>query len=154
MDDAALLAGLNSEVQRLHMEARPDFFKPAYDMTAIEMDFRGQVLANPDGRVLILEENGTAVGYIYAYIATRDETPYTYAQHYINIDQIGVAPQFQGKGYGRALMNAVYDWADLQDIRRITLSSWSFNVDAHAFFRQCGFEPYLHYFEFFTGAER
>ncbi len=148
--DAAALALLNSEVQQLHAEARPDIFKPAGDPEPFMNDFLGRLLANPDGRMLIIEVEGEPVGYVYAQVSTRPETAYGYGRSSIHIDQIGVKAAHQGRGYGRALIEAVFEMARTQGISRVTLSSWAFNTQAHAFFDRCGFKPYTHNFETFV----
>lgn len=148
--DAEMLAQLNSEVQQVHAEARPDIFKPAGDLEPFINDFHGRLLANPDGRMLIIEVEGEPVGYVYAQVSTRPETAYGYGRSSVHIDQIGVKTPHQGQGYGRALIEAVFAMARAQGISRVTLSSWGFNTQAHAFFNKCGFKPYTHNFETFV----
>lgn len=153
LSDVEILARLNSEVQQLHHGSRPDIFKPVTDLGMIAQDFRERVLAAPDGFVLLVEADGMAVGYVVAETVTRPETAFSYDRKYVHIDAIGVLPACQGRGYGGALVAAVFEQAQSQGITRVTLNSWAFNTDAHAFFRRCGFAPYVHQFECFVGAD-
>ena len=53
---------------------------------------------------------------------------------------IGVAPQAQGRGVGKALMAALCDWADRWgDVRRIELTVFTDNARAIALYRGFGF---------------
>jgi GNAT superfamily N-acetyltransferase len=52
------------------------------------------------------------VGYVYADTAPAMETLSTYELPRIFIHQIGVAPAFQGRGVGKALIQAVSAFAD------------------------------------------
>ncbi len=155
MNDAEVLATLNSEVQQLHVIARPDIFKPVESTAAaISQDFRERVLAKPEGQTLILEVDGEPVGYVCVQAAERQETPYAYGRTSVHIDQIGVKASHQGQGYGRMLLEAVFEMARQQNIRRVTLSSWAFNSTAHQFFEHNGFVAYTLNFETFLDDHR
>lgn len=62
-------------------------------------------------------------------------------RHAGEINMIAVDPTWQGKGVGRALMQAMIDMADnwLQ-IVRLELTVWVTNAQAIHLYQQCGFE--------------
>ena len=58
------------------------------------------------------------------------------------IDQIGVMPEFQGKGVGKALIARAEKLAKQEGLDMVALDSWGFNTEAHAFFHAQGYAEY------------
>lgn len=140
MDDAALLAELNSDVQRLHAAALPHIYKPVKDLAPVIEDFRNRILAGPDWHTFVGEVEGEAVGYVCARIMKQPEHAYGYAREYVHVDQISVRPAYQGRGYGQALMQAIFDLARSEGVRRVRLDTLAFNTQALAFYTHLGFD--------------
>ncbi|TCS96876.1 GNAT family N-acetyltransferase [Hazenella coriacea] len=59
-------------------------------------------------------------------------------QHVLELD-IGIHPHFQGKGIGSALLNYVYEVAQKQQIRKLSLRVLSTNHSAISFYKKNGF---------------
>jgi len=72
----------------------------------------------------------------------RPESPFTYANRFLHIDQISVRPNAQRRGVGTALMNQVEKLAGELGVSKIQLDSWDFNIQAHTFFEGLGFEKF------------
>jgi len=140
-EDAAIVATLNAEVQRVHAEALPSLFKPPSPETFPASLVR-QLLADPSTYIFLGSANGTPVGYIYAQILRRDETASRYAWNRLYIHQLSVNQAYQGQGVGQALMQAALKIAQDQGISSIALDVWSFNTKARAFFAAQGFSVY------------
>ena len=139
--DSLLLSSLCLEVQSLHAEHHPDIFKtPQSDDFAVS--FFEEMLADPAITIYIAEENAQALGHIFCRLIERPESPFTYANRFLHIDQISVRPNAQRRGVGTALMNRVEELAREIGIIRIQLDSWDFNTQAHAFFEGLGFEKF------------
>ncbi len=141
IDDAELIARLNEPVQRMHAEARPDFFKP-YTLDDDLITFYIDLLIAPENHIFIGEVDGQAVGYVYAKLNRRPESPFTFAIDEIVIDQISVNDDQRGKGCGEKLMQAVYDLAKAEHIQRVMLMVWDFNSHAIGFYKKLGFRVY------------
>ncbi len=146
--DTHLLADLTTHVQRVHVEARPRTFRPA-EVTEDLIKFYAELLPQPDNYFFIVEDAGTAVGYVFVKHINRPINPFTHADTFLHIDQISVNPDARGKGYGKALMQAVYDLAAQHGIQRITLDVWHFNTVAIEFYHNLGFTPFMHRMEIF-----
>ena len=144
IEDAVLLAELVCDVQRLHAEALPEIYTPVDDLEPFVDDFRGRLLANPDGRVYIAEVDGEAVGYVYAFRSQRVATAYTWARDTLVVDQISVRPAYQGCGIGRLLMQAVYDLARELQVDKVHLKVLAFNDAAIGFYAKLGFTMFSH----------
>jgi len=142
IEDAPLLASLGANVQRLHHEKRPDWFKPVDETTTV--DWYREMLMNPAAAIYLAEDADEAIGFVIAVVYQRLDTPFGRAQTVLEVDQIGVAPSQRRRGVGRALFKAVRELANQVSAERITLTTWSFNVEAHRFFEAEGLAPELH----------
>jgi PhnO protein len=138
VDDAASIAILGADIQQMHHEQRPDWFKPANDKTTVEM-YR-EMLTNAAFTVYIAEEGKEPLGFVAAVVHQRPHTPLGWAQTVLEVDQIGVAPSARRRGVGHALFTVVRELADEVSADRIGLTTWVFNFDAHRFFEAEGLE--------------
>jgi ribosomal protein S18 acetylase RimI-like enzyme len=139
LDDAHLLAELNTTVQQLHAQARPEIFKPPVARVELIMWFE-TLLSELGTYMFIGEMSGEAIGYMVAKILHRLENPFTYAMDFLLIDQISIRIEYQGKGYGKRLLQAAYDLARTENIKRIILDVWNFNIGAVEFYKRQGFQ--------------
>jgi len=144
-EDSFLLSSLCIDVQRLHAEHHPCIFKTSQsaDFAAAFFD---EMLADPATTIYIAEEDAQALGYIFCNLIERPETPFTYPNRFLHIDQISVRPDAQGRGAGTALMDQVEKLARELGVSKIQLDSWDFNTKAHAFFEGLGFEKFNYRF--------
>ena len=143
--DNFLLSSLCMDVQGLHANHHPDFFKtPKSDDFAVS--FFDEMLADSATSIFIAEENGQALGYVMCKLIERPENPFTFAMRYLHVDQISVRPTAQGQGVGAALIKQAEILARELNVKRIQLDSWGFNTEAHVFFEKIGFEKFNHRF--------
>jgi GNAT superfamily N-acetyltransferase len=143
--DSLELSSLCMDVQRLHAEYHPKFFKmPQSEDFAIS--FFDTLLADVSVRIYIAEENGEDLGYVVCKSMERTENPFTFGMRYLMIDQISVRPQVQGRGVGKALMEQAEALAKELGVQKILLDSWDFNKNAHTFFESMGFAKFNHRF--------
>jgi len=143
--DSLLLSSLCMDVQHLHAENQPDFFKmPQSDDFAVA--FFEEMLADPKNSLFLAEENGQALGYVFCKLMERPETPFTFALRYLLVDQISVRPTVQGKGIGAALIERAVALGRELNVPKIQLDSWGFNTGAHTFFEKMGFGKFSHRF--------
>lgn len=109
VDDAPVIASLGTSIQRLHHEERPDWFKPADGIAAVEMYRRR--LNGPAVTAFIAEQDDIALGFVVAEVQVRPDSPLGQAQTILIVDQIGVAPSQQRRGVGHEMLNAVRELA-------------------------------------------
>ena len=138
--DYNLLAELNEEIQTFHHKTVPNIFKP-YDKAAISTFFKS-TLENENAVALVAKENGVVVGYVLLFIMNMNETPFQYARKYVLLDQILVVKNYQSKGVGRQLLDAVFSFAKALKIDRVELNHWTQNELARKFFSKSGFDYY------------
>jgi ribosomal protein S18 acetylase RimI-like enzyme len=138
VDDAALIASLNADVQAIHVAAMPAHFKPA-SAGAFSRSEIVDLLTDRQNLVFIADIEGEPVGYAYAQIIRRPETSLVYAHDMIYIHHISVRPARHRRGVGSALIAALRAAGQDLGIGRLALDVWVFNDAARAFFRRQGF---------------
>jgi len=143
--DSFLLSSLCMDVQRLHAEYHSEVFKTPQSAD-FASSFFDEMLADPEITIYIAEENAQALGYIFCKLIERPETPFTYPNRFLHIDQISIRPDAQERGAGTALMDRVEKLARELGVSKIQLDSWDFNTKAHAFFEGLGFEKFNYRF--------
>ena len=139
--DAEALSVLNAEVQAIHANALPWWFKPPGE-ASFPPDRAAALMASPDNVVLVAELDSAPVGYAYAEIIRQPETPWRYGYEMMYLHQLGVRSMHRRRGVGRALIEAVCSTTGSAGIKLFALDVWTFNDDARAFFRRCGFASY------------
>jgi len=139
--DIANIARLNDGVQRLHAKHEPALFRQPTSAAAFIAWFE-KAIREPTAFVLLAEESREAAGYLYANEVRKDETWVRPALHFFLIHHIVVAPAFQKRGVGGALMQAVIEEAKRRKISRVELDVWSFNEEAQRFFARFGFSAF------------
>lgn len=137
--DARVLADLNVHVQRLHADAHPDQFSPE-DHSAVQAFF-DTALAGGPALAWIAELAEEPIGYLYAVEAHRDANPFTTEQHTLHVHHLAAAPTARRCGVGSSLLRTATEHARDAGLDGLLLDSWTFNAEAHAFFRRFGFEP-------------
>lgn len=139
VEDAPSISRLNFEVQRLHASALPHLFKspPQADFALL---FMQEQLADPNNYFYICQQDGEDVGYVFARLLHRPENAFFHAWKYFYIDHIAVTPGRRRSGCGRQLVETIVELAQQEGVDTISLETWAFNHDAHAFFSQVGFE--------------
>jgi len=145
LSDSLLLSTLCMDVQKLHADAHPEFFKIPQSADFAELFFE-KMLSNDTSFIFIAEEEGKALGYVFCNLVEKPDNPFINAQRFLMIEQISVRPQAHRRGVGDSLMKQVEATASDLDVKRIELGSWDFNVGAHGFFEQMGYQK--HHFKF------
>jgi GNAT superfamily N-acetyltransferase len=140
--DAELLSSLNVDVQTIHWLALPTRFKPPGPET-FPPSAAAELLAKPNNLVFVAEIDSEPVGYAYAEVIHRPETPFSYSDDLVYLHHISLRPSCRKQGLGHALINAVRSAADGRGITHLALDVWTFNEKARSFFRRQGFTPYI-----------
>lgn len=137
--DEGTLAQLCEEIHKQHEGERSDIFKP-YNPEALEA-FYGKALGEEDPRFWIAEVDGESVGFISGSLKSREETAFSRAWQWCEIDIVTVQSAFKRHGIGRRLMETAMADFQAQGIEIFELSTWWFNKPAQAFFNKLGFHP-------------
>ena len=137
-EDYNVLFELFSEIQTMHYEGMPDYFKPAKKDKFFYAYF-DEVIKGEDKHLIIGFDDEEPFGYIYYVISKLPQNVYRTEERIIYINHIVVKKSYQGRGLGRALINHVMDIAKKEKIKKIGLDVWLFNEGAIKFFHNQGF---------------
>ena len=77
----------------------------------------------------------------------KPENPYKLEDHYLDVDEFGVAEAWRRRGVGTALIEFCKAVARERGFPRLELNMWEFNQGALAFYEAAGFTTYRRYME-------
>jgi GNAT superfamily N-acetyltransferase len=127
------------EVDAFHRAALPWLFceskEPARD------DALSDFVSKPDHAAFVTEAPGGGLsGVLLVLIREPKRVPIVRPTRICELDALGVAPGFQRKGIGTALVRAGLAWGREQGATRSELGVYEFNERARAFWASVGFE--------------
>lgn len=127
------------ETFEYHLRALPDIFRPT-DTPPPSLQLIEDLVDGGAGAFFIAEHGSEVVGIATVrLLATRGVSfllPRTWGQ----VDTLGVAEAWRGRGIGRRLMEAAERWSRQRGATEVQLSVWDFNKDALAFYEATGYE--------------
>jgi aminoglycoside 3-N-acetyltransferase I len=99
----------------------------------------GKLLSNPDFKVFVLRKNDKVIGGLTIYILHRyyGNKPVAY------IYDVGVTPEFQGQGLGKALIVEVCKYCKNNGFEDAYVEAESEDIDAVSFYRKTRFSSEL-----------
>ncbi|PXA83280.1 hypothetical protein DMC25_18185 [Caulobacter sp. D4A] len=139
-DDIPALVALNAVVQALHAALSPEVFKPKVDPVELAAFLRG-LLDQPSNRLRVAAVDGAAVGYAWAEVQDRPETPFALARRRLYLHHLSVDPAVRRQGVASALLGSLEDEARAAGLASVVLDAWADNAAAQAFFAAAGYGP-------------
>jgi ribosomal protein S18 acetylase RimI-like enzyme len=132
---------LNRDVQQLHAELEPFFFKANFDNEEVAAFFAAK-LALSENHIRLADSGDGPNGYVWFEVQDRPETPLTFARKRIYIHHLSVQARDRRQGIASALMRQVEAEALIGGITNIALDTWAANGSARSFFEACGFAAF------------
>ena len=118
--DSLILSTLCMDVQQLHVDPHPEFFKAPKSVDFAEAFFR-EMLEKETVFIYIAKDGGDALGYVFCNLVDKPENPFTFARRFL-MRELGVP------------------WVEL--------GTWDFNTNAHVFFERMGYrQRHLQYWK-------
>lgn len=136
--DFLQVQALYQQLHDLHVQARPDVYRPAQALSREEFDAFCQ---NERFIALAAEEAGGLAGVCVAEVRGPSENPLLQKRRVAWVEALCVHPASRGKGIAAALMQALRESAAQQGASSIELNAWAFNEDALGFYEALGFAP-------------
>jgi diamine N-acetyltransferase len=133
-DEVNILQVLDDEVFIHDIEFDPD----------LDMDWaKGEkgrtyftnLVNDPNSYCLIAEDDDKAVGYL---VASFKETTYRKSKC-VEIQNMGVSPDYRSKGIGSMLIKKCLEWAKTQAFHKVYVNAYFGNLDAIKFYKKNGF---------------
>lgn len=119
-------------------QAVPQHFR-ATDSPPPARKFIADMLTSGNGAFLLAEAAGEVIGFATVRVGNAPDEPYLQPARVAFVDSLGVPEAWQGRGAGRALMNAAEAWAREHGAERLHLNVWEFNEGAIAFYERLGY---------------
>lgn len=117
--DHEVIAKLNRNVHNLHAKLYPKYFKE-YNYNAMKETFKNLV-GNNNFVFLVLKDHEVPIGYAWIEIKNYPESAFKNEYKSVYVHQLSIVEGQTHKGYGKKLMNEVYDIAKKNDIDLIEL---------------------------------
>ena len=138
-EDIPAMIRLLKQVGRVHYEGRPDIFRAdaqKYDEFALET-----LLQDKNRPILIAETAEGVMGYAFCVLRNTQCDPVLQDRLTVYIDDLCVEENCRGGGVGKALYNAVLEYAKGIGAYNVTLNVWAENKNALKFYEKMGLMP-------------
>ena len=142
---------LRRQVNDLHVQGRPDIFKPGFSQEL--RDHIDTVWNDPDREVVVCERDGVICGFAALHRIAKPENPYMHERTYLDIDEFGVDEVCRRQKVATEMMDFIKEYAREKGFDKIELNMWEFNQTALAFYEAIGFSTYRRYMELDVGKE-
>lgn len=144
-DELARVNELRRMVNDVHVQGRPDMFRPGFNeelQRHVYDQFDGE-----DSDVLVALIDGVICGFATVQYIRRPESPYSLARDYYHVKEFGVDAAYRRQGVATALVEFMKEHARKKGFHRIELDAWTFNKGALTFYENAGFNTFRWYFE-------
>ncbi len=138
--DFAAVCSLYALLHRIHANNHPQVFAPTDESPLTRLDFRA-ALAAKDVLVLVVERAGDVIAAAQASVAYPSDTAEMRPRRTVYVSHLVTRPDARRQGHGRALMNAIAEWARAKESDMVQLWVWEGNTEASAFYRALGYGP-------------
>lgn len=138
--DIARMHELLRQVNLVHHNGRPDLFK--YGTRKYTDEQLKQLLKDETKPILVAaDDNDQVLGYAFCQFQQYVEHNIMTDIKTLYIDDLCVDETLRGQHIGKALYDAVLDFAKRHGCYNVTLNVWSCNESAMKFYQACGLKP-------------
>lgn len=138
--DIARMHELLRQVNLVHHNGRPDLFK--YGTRKYTDEQLKQLLKDETKPILVAaDDNDQVLGYAFCQFQQYVEHNIMTDVKTLYIDDLCVDETLRGQHIGKALYDAVLDFAKRHGCYNVTLNVWSCNESAMKFYQACGLKP-------------
>jgi ribosomal protein S18 acetylase RimI-like enzyme len=142
-DDYDVVYALFSEVQSLHHEALPDFFKKP-EKDDLFREFFDKTLEKEEHYLILGWLDDEPVGYILYQEWVRPKAIYRHEDPILYIHNLIIKERYRCQGYGGAFIDYAKRTAKELGISRMGIDFWHFNEPARKCFNRQGFKVLQH----------
>lgn len=138
--DIARMHELLRQVNLVHHNGRPDLFK--YGTRKYTDEQLKQLLKDETKPILVAaDDNDQVLGYAFCQFQQYVEHNIMTDVKTLYIDDLCVDETLRGQHIGKALYDAVLEFAKQHGCYNVTLNVWSCNESAMKFYQACGLKP-------------
>ncbi len=136
---------LRKEVNDVHVEGRPDIFKPGFD--EVLRDYIYEIWKDPNKDIVVAERDGEICGVAVLNCIYKPGSPFMFPRDFMDVDEFCVAKKYRRQGVATELIEFIKKYAKDKGFQRLELNMWEFNEGALKFYESVGFETYRRYME-------
>jgi ribosomal protein S18 acetylase RimI-like enzyme len=144
-EDLPQVNQLREMVSQVHVNGRPDVFRPGFCDELKEHVFRR--FENEDSDIIVAVAEDKIVGFASVEYVKKPLSPYNLARSFYHIEEFGVDPACRRMGVASALIEFSKNEATQKGFGKIELDMWDFNESALAFYEAVGFKTFRRYME-------
>ena len=145
IDEIDRINVLRKQVNDIHVEGRPDIFKPGF---CKELQDHAIDMINSDWQdIFVCERNSEIAGIISVQYIHKNESPFNKEHSFLHIEEMIVDEQYRRQGVASELMNFAKEEANRRELPRVVLDVWSFNDEAVAFYESIGMKEFRKFME-------
>jgi GNAT superfamily N-acetyltransferase len=122
---------------RLAAFGPPAWRTPDEIVEAERRTLRAFFIESPTDTALLIAESDTPLGFVYL----ETQVDYFTGEPHGHVGIIAVDDVAEGRGIGKALLEAAGSWARTRGFRRLTLNVFAGNERARRLYEHAGFEP-------------
>ena len=137
--DVPAILKLLRQVGKVHADGRPDIFRDGAQKYSAS-----QILAmldDPMQPIFIAAEGDAVLGYGICQIRSCEKDPVMRDRTELYLDDLCVDETTRGKGVGKALYDAIRQYAKQRLCHSVSLNVWSCNETAYKFYVNLGLLP-------------
>lgn len=138
--DYELISKLNQEVQELHRQMYPEYFKE-YNFEAVKQFFK-QIMTKDTNFFYVVRDGDHDMGYVWMEKREHKENAFCNSYESIFLHHLNVLSAYRNAGVGKRLMETVYEVAESCEVKKIELDYWANNEVAKSFYETRGFKRY------------
>ena len=143
-EDIPQINVLRREVNDIHVQGKPEFFKPGF---CRELQEHVNVyLESENNYVAVEDRDGVITGMVMVDYIDKPENPYSFERRFVHIAEVCVLSSCRRQGVAHRLFKFVRRDALEKGYGRIELDVWAFN-DALAFYEAEGFTVFRRFLE-------
>lgn len=142
MDDYDEICRLMAQIDKLHRDEFPQFFREA--VPSRERDFLESFVVDEERDIFVAEQDGKLSGAIMVEVRFVRNMPILRPRTYVMIDTLIVDEEARSTGIGQALMRAAHEWGNARGISEFQLKVYAFNERAIQFYQKLGYGIWQH----------
>ena len=146
-DELEKINVLRKQVNDLHVEGKPDVFKPGFSEEL--QNYVYYIFKDPEQKIVVADKDGELCGFAILHHIYKPENPFMKVRDFLDIDEFCVDEKHRREGIATGMVEFIKNFAKEQGYHRLELNMWEFNQDALAFYEAAGFETFRRYMEMF-----
>ena len=146
-DELEKINVLRKQVNDLHVEGKPDVFKPGFNEEL--QNYVYYIFKDPEQKIVVADKDGEICGFAILHHIYKPENPFMKVRDFLDIDEFCVDEKHRREGIATAMVEFIKNFAKEQGYHRLELNMWEFNQDALAFYEAAGFDTFRRYMEMF-----